>query len=470
MSDPSIVDVAIVGAGISGLAAAYELQKQALSVLVLDKSNRAGGVIQTDRLGEFVIDAGPDSLLVQKPAAVALCREIGIGERLIGTLPPRTAYVLRRGVLHSLPGASVLGFPTRIRPTLRSTLFTLGAKARMGIELFLPRRKAEGDESIASFVRRRFGTEAVQYIADPLLGGIHGGDVERLSMRALFPRFVDAERQSRSIILSFRKMQGPPNAGGAFRSFPGGLDELIDGLLRAIPDHVVRLNTAVSRIEPSARGFILHVDGAEPLHARALMLACPAFAAGCLLQPLDARLSSLCGSIKYLSTATVVLAFPRDAVDHPLRGTGFVVPRTEGLNITAGAWISSKWPHRAPEGHALMRAFMGGARDPDVLSKTDGELVEIAVRELGGILGLRGAPEWSRVYRWDRSSPQLEVGHIDLMAAIDAQLVRHPGIFVSASGFRGVGIPDCVADARAEALKAAAFVNDQRHQRSTEDS
>ena len=453
-----VVDVVIVGAGISGLTAAYELRKRKVGVLVLEKSGRPGGVIRTDRVGEFVVDAGPDSLLVQKPAAVALCQEIGLGDRLIPTKPPRAAYILRSGTLHSLPGSSVLGFPTRVRPMLRSRLFSLAAKARMGAELFVPKRRDQSDESIAGFVGRRFGSEAVRYIAEPLLAGIHAGDVDRLSMRALFPRFVEAEARSRSVIRAFRAMRAPPNTDGVFRSFPGGLGELVDGLMRVVPKEAVRLNTAVTRIETRESGFIVHVDGGAPIGARAVLLACPAFVAADLFRGLDAELAGLCGSITYLSSATVFFAFPRDAVHHPLLGAGFVVPRSEGLNITAGAWISSKWPHRAPDGHALLRAFLGGAHDPDVLAKSDRELEEIALRELSGVLDIHGAAEFSRVYRWSRSSAQLEVGHLELMARIEAHLARHAGLFVSAAGFRGVGIPDCVADARTEAAKAAEYI------------
>jgi protoporphyrinogen/coproporphyrinogen III oxidase len=462
MIHPADVDVVIVGAGISGLAAAYDVLNRKCSVLVLEKAGRAGGVIYTERVGEFIVDGGPDSLLVQKPAAVALCAEIGLGDRLVPTKPPRTAYILRKGALHSIPGASVLGFPTRVRPMLSSTLFSLSAKARMGAELFVPRRRQCSDESIASFVRRRFGDEAVRYIAEPLLAGIHGGDVERLSMRSLFPRFVEAEARSGSVIRSFRNLPAPRSADGAFRSFPGGLAELVDGLMRAVGKESVRLNSTVTRIEPCDGAIAVHVEDGAPIQARAVMLACPAFVAADLVRAADAELSGLCGAIKYLSTATVALAFPRDAVHHQLLGTGFVVPRTEGLNITAGAWISSKWADRAPEGHALLRAFLGGARDPDVLAKSDRELTEIALREMAGVLGIRGAPEFSRVYRWNKSSPQLEVGHLELMARIDAQLAHLPGLFVSAAGFRGVGIPDCVADARAQATAATEFVNRQR--------
>jgi oxygen-dependent protoporphyrinogen oxidase len=468
MSNES-VDVLIVGAGISGLTAAYELRNRKTSVMVIEKTDRPGGVIQTEHVGEFVIDAGPDSLLVQKPAAVALCNEIGLGNRLFPTKPPRTAFILRNGRLHPLPGASVLGFPTRIRPLLRSSLFSTVAKARMGADFFIPRRRNGRDESIASFVRRRFGREAVSYIAEPLLAGIHAGDAERLSMHALFPRLVEAEATSGSVIRSLGRMKAQRNADGAFRSFPNGIAEIVEGLMRAVPTESVRLNSTVTRLEIGRDAVIVHVEDKPPVEARAVILACPAFATADLLRAVDAELAGLCGSINCLSTATVVLAFPREAVHHKLEGTGFVVPKGEGLAITAGAWISSKWPHRAPDGHALLRAFLGGARDPDVLLKSDRELVEIALREMGQILGIRGAPTLTRVYRWDRSSPQQEVGHLDLMAKIDAQLARHPGLFVSAAGFRGVGIPDCVADARSVAAKAAEYVAAAACRRPVED-
>jgi oxygen-dependent protoporphyrinogen oxidase len=451
------VDVAIVGAGVSGLAAAYELRKRKRSVVVLERELRPGGIIVTERVGEFIVDAGPDALLVQKPAAIALCNELGLGDRLIPTKLPRTAFVLRDGELHSLPGASILGFPTRLKPLFTSTLFGLRAKFRMASELVIPRASHTGDESIAGFVRRRFGPEAVTYIAEPLLAGIHAGDVERLSMRALFPRLVDAEARAGSVIRAFRSEPRPVNSDGVFRSFPNGLAELIDGLMKAAPKESVRCDSNVTRIE-KGDGFTIHIVGKPSMRARAVILAIPAFAAAELLRPIDADLSTACESIRYLSTATVVFAFPRDAVRHKLNGTGFVVPRAEGLSITAGAWISSKWPHRAPEGQALLRAFLGGARDPDVLSRTDTELTSAALGDLTKILGIRGVPIMTRVYRWNRSSPQQEVGHGDLMARIDARLAAHGGLYVTAAGFRGVGIPDCIADARHTAGTAAVFV------------
>src|SRR5688572_15695329 len=454
---PEVTDVAVIGAGVSGLAAAFELQKRNRSMIVLEREQRPGGIIVTERVGEFVIDAGPDALLVQKPAAVALCNELGLGDRLIPTRPPRTAFVLRDGALHALPGASILGFPTRLKPLFTSTLFGPRAKLRMAAELVIPRAPNSDDESIAGFVRRRFGPEAVTYIAEPLLAGIHAGDVERLSMRALFPRLVEAEARAGSVIRAFRRERRPASSDGVFRSFPNGLGELIDGLMKAVPQESVRYGSNVTDIDEE-NGFTIRIAGRPPIRARAVILAIPAFAAAELLRPVDADLSAACESIRYLSTATVIFAFPRDAVRHDLKGTGFVVPRAEGISITAGAWISSKWPQRAPEGQALLRAFLGGARDPNVLSRTDTELTNAALGDLTKILGIRGLPMMTRVYRWNRSSPQQEVGHGELMRRIDAKLAAHPGLFVSAAGFRGVGIPDSIGDARQTAGAAAAFV------------
>jgi oxygen-dependent protoporphyrinogen oxidase len=376
---------------------------------------------------------------------------------MIPTRTPRTAFVLRSGTLHPLPGASVLGFPTRLKPLLRSRLFTARAKCRMAAEVFVRKRRRPGDESIAEFVRRRFGAEAVTYVAEPLLAGIHAGDVDRLSMRTLFPRLVEAESKNGSVIRAFRADRDRRDADGPFRSFPGGLAELVDRLLEVLPPNSVRFRSKAIRVE-ERDGFVIECEKGPSIQARALILAIPGFAGAELLAPIDANLAASCGSIRYLSSATVVFAFARDAIGHDLQGTGFVVPRVEGMHITAGAWISSKWPNRAPPGQVLLRAFLGGARDPQILAKSDRELINGALDDLTRILDIRGLPALTKVYRWHRASPQQEVGHGELMTQIDAGLVRHPGLFISAAGFRGVGIPDCIADARATAESAAAFV------------
>ena len=447
------LDVAIVGAGVSGLAAAYELHRRGLSVRLVERRERPGGVILTEHAHHFVVDAGPDSLLVQKPAAVDLCRELGLAERLLPTSQPRTAFIYRAGVLHAISDVSVLGFPTRLWPLATSSLFSPGAKVRMAREVLCRPRASAEDESIASFVGRHFGREAVEYIAEPLLAGIHAGDVDRLSIRATFPRLVEAEASRGSIIRTFAG-RGGPEAG--FKSLPGGMGELVDALVARLPDRAIRYGAAAARVELGAgAGASVVLDGGERVAARAVILATPAWSAAPLVERLDTDLARRCATIRYWSTAIVALAYTRSAVRHPLQGTGFVVPRREGLTITAGSWVSSKWPHRAPEGQVLLRAFLGGARDPDAVGRSDADLVGAAAGDLGAILSIRGEPTLTRVYRWHRSSPQQEVGHLALVAEIDRSLARLPGLFLTGTGLRGVGIPDCIADARAVATAAA---------------
>jgi oxygen-dependent protoporphyrinogen oxidase len=492
-----VPEVAIVGGGIAGLAAAYELSRQGVGCVVLERHERAGGVIFSEQVDEFIIDGGPDSLLVQKPAGIQLCEELGLGARLVPTKPPRVAYILRAGILHALPAASVLGIPTRVKPFLGSRLFSWPGKLRMGAELFVPRRRDDGgDESIGAFIARRFGREAATYIAEPLLAGIHAGDVDRLSVRALFPQFVEAERTHGSLLRAFRARQsglrepqaalstskgaiGNPqseirNGEGVFRSLPGGLSELVRTLVQSLPPGTVQTGAAVTRVSDrpssdsspdaveSSPGFLVERATGTPVEARAVILAAPAFAISALTRDYDADLSRLCGEIPYASSAAIVLAFDRQAVRHPLSGSGFVVPRVEGSALLAVSWLSSKWPGRAPDDRVLMRAFVGGARDPRALERSDEELVREALSALTPLLGIAAPPLLSRVYRWERANAQHEVGHLARLAAIDHALGRHAGLYVTGSGFRGTGIPDCIADGRATARAAAAWVTRSR--------
>ena len=467
-----MIDVVIVGGGIAGLATAYELHRRGIPFQLLERAPRAGGVILSEEVDGFVLDGGPDALLIQKPEGIRLCEELGIGDRLVATKLPRLAYIQRGGALHALPAGSVLGIPTEWAPFIRTKLFSWPGKIRMGLELFVPPRRNDSDESIGSFMARRFGREAVTYLAEPLLAGIHAGDVDRLSIRALFPRFVEAERKHGSLLKAFRPKPGrrptnpatrnpkpeTRNPDGAFKSLPGGLSELVRAVMKALPTDAVQLNTTITRIGGAGPYLVERGDGAR-LEARAIVLAAPAFVTSALTRELDAELSAACGEISYASAATVALAFRRDQIAHPLNGSGFVVPRVENTGIMAGSWLSSKWPHRAPEGFVLLRTFVGGARDPNALERSDAELVDVSLRALGSLLGISGAPMLTRVFRWNRANAQHEVGHLDLVAAIDRAVARHPGVYVTGSGFRGTGIPDCVADGRATAANVAAWLD-----------
>lgn len=467
---PIASKVVIVGGGIAGLATAYELHTRRIPFTLLEAQPRAGGVILSEAVDRgFVVDAGPDSLLVQKPDGIALCRDLGLGDRLISVLPPRTAFVQRGQRLFPLPADSVLGFPTAFRPFVATTLFSWPGKLRMGSELFLPARRENGDESVGAFMRRRFGEEATTYLAEPLLAGIHAGDVDRLSLGALFPRFHEAERTRGSVLRSFRRAartrrptRAKAGAGdeseGAFRSLPGGLSELIQALMRALPADSVQLGVAASRVVADRSQFRVETEIGGQLAAPAVVLASPAFVTARLVQALSPRLHTLCAAIPYASTATIALAFPRQAVGHPLTGTGFVVPKVEGTGILAASWLSSKWAHRAPAGHVLMRAFIGGARDPGALDHTDAALTDRVLVALRPLLSISGAPLWTRLYRWPRANAQHEVGHQARVAEIERELSNYPGLFVTGSAYRGVGIPDCVADGRATARHLAAWL------------
>jgi oxygen-dependent protoporphyrinogen oxidase len=247
------------------------------------------------------------------------------------------------------------------------------------------------------------------------------------------------------------------SAEGAFRSLPGGLSEMIRALVAAMPAGSIRLATAVERIrpDPDSHGYRVEISSGEMLAVSNVVLATPAYVTSRVISELNPRLARMCDEIPYTSTATVVLAFPRHAVGHPLGGSGFVVPKVEGLSILAASWLSSKWPDRAPQDRVLMRAFAGGARDPDAIQRSDRELADLALSSLRPLLGISGPPLLTRVYRWPRASAQHEVGHLARVAGIERELAGHPGLFVTGSGFRGVGIPDCVADGRATAALVA---------------
>ena len=466
----SEVAVAVVGGGISGLSAAYELHRRRTPFVLLERSERLGGVIRTDRADGFTIDAGPDALVTQKPAAIALCRELDIARRLIPTRTPRTAYIVRNGVLHPLPPGSVFGIPTSIGPLAGQRLLSWRGRLRLGMEVLAPRNTRDPgsgirdggsrDESIGAFFRRRFGAEATDYLAEPLLAGIHSGDVERLSMHALFPQFVEAEQTHGSVIRAFRSNAGARAAAtdgqGPFRSFAEGLEVLPRTLAARLPRDRLRCGFTVTGIA-GGPPYVLHTDGGPGITADQVILALPAHATAPLAAGVDGALGRLCESFTDTSIAVVVLAFPRAAVAHPLHGSGFVVPRVEpGLSITAATWVSSKWPGRAPDGHVLLRGFVGGARWPDALTLTDETLTRIVRGDLSRLLDIRVEPALTLVYRWPRANPQLNVGHLALVAEIDGRLARTPGLQIIGAAFRGVGIGDCVAAGRAAGAAAAA--------------
>jgi oxygen-dependent protoporphyrinogen oxidase len=459
-------DVIVIGGGITGLAAAYELTRRGCRPLVFEAAPRAGGLIRTERADGFTIEAGPDSVLASKPAALELARELGLDSAIQTVRPPGGAFVLRGRTLYPLPKPSLLGLPLTWAGLARYGLLPPAARVRLALEPCIPARRTGDDESIGSFFRRRFGAASVDFIAQPLLGGIHAGDIETLSMQSLFPRLLELERTHGSVL---RAPKAPPATRSAgisagispgmspFVSLRGGMGTLVEALERRLEPGTIRYDARVAGIARAAE-----FDGGWDVagHAvRAVIVAAPASAAAALLGPIDAEAAALCAQVPYVSTASVALAWPRTAIAHPLAGTGFVVARRHSdVRITACTWVSSKWEARAPEGTALLRAFIGGAHDLDVLSLTDEALVSTVRSDLARVLGITAAPTLSRVHRWPRAGAQHLVGHLARVETIERRLAGHGGLFVAGSGFRAVGIPDCIADARRVAADAAEYL------------
>jgi oxygen-dependent protoporphyrinogen oxidase len=446
--DSARYDALVIGGGISGLAAAFELAQRGASTLVLEAAERPGGLVFTEYVDGFTIEAGPDSVLAQKPAAVQLCEELGLGPRLITMRQPRTAFVLKAGTLHAIPSPSMLGIPMTWRGLARYDLLSWSERLRLGLEALVPARPQD-DESVASFFRRRFGAATVPLIAEPLLGGIHAGDIEALSIRSLFPRFAEAEARRGSVLRTFRRAHGPALRDGPFRSLSSGMGDLVAALVRRIGPSAVKLGARATTLLREADGWAV-LTPAGAFRAPAIVIAVPAHAAAGLLAPHDPAAADLCREVPYVSTVSVTLAWPRASVAHPLEGSGFVVARrTNDLRITACTWVSSKWDGRAPAGWVLLRAFLGGFHDRDLASLADGELAGIAARDLAQVLGITAPPHLTRVYRWFDAGAQHHVGQLARMARLEERLAGLPGLFVAGSGFRSVGIPDCVADGRA---------------------
>jgi oxygen-dependent protoporphyrinogen oxidase len=450
--------VVVVGGGIAGLTAARTLVRGGARVLLLEASDRWGGVVQTVREDGLVLETGPDAMLATKPDGIALVRALGLGGRIVPTNPDqRTVYVVRRGVLHPMPEGMVLGVPTRVLPVLRSGLLSWRARLRLLAEPLVRSRSPEPDESIARFARRRLGREAWERLADPLLGGIHAGDTEALSVRATFPRLVELEARHGSLVRGMRALSAARAAdtGAAFVSLAGGLSELVEALVVALPADARRTRAPVRAIERAGQGW--RVSTAEDaVDARAVVLALPAPRAHPLLRPLDEALAADLAALRFESTAIVLFVFDRTAVANPLDGYGLLIPRAEGGRLTACGFFSTKFAGRAPADQVTLRAFLGGSHDRTVLDLDDQAMAAVALRELTPLLGLRSAPRHVRVCRWPESTPQMELGHAERVRRIEARCRELPGLHLTGAGLRVTGLPDTIADATAAAERILA--------------
>ncbi len=429
----------VVGGGITGLAAAHravELARErgrSLDLTLIEASDRLGGAIQTERRQGFLVECGPDSFLSEKPWALALCRRLGVEDRLVRTDDRhRRVFVVWGGRLHPLPDGFQLLAPTRFGPFLASRLFSWPGKLRMGLDLVLP-RGGHADESLGSFVRRRLGREALERAAQPLVAGIYTADPMDLSLSATMPRFIDLERRERSLILAMWRAsrRAPSEAAGAsgarwslFVTFAEGMEEMIRVLADTLPPGAVRLKERVVDVAREGRGWRVATRDGAALTADGVILATEAYQSARMVRYLDPSLALLLEGISYASSAAVTLAYRRAAIRHPLDGFGFVVPAVEGRPIIACTFSSVKYPGRAPDGHALLRVFAGGALNEAVVDKEDGELVATARGQLAELLGADGEPLWTRVARYRKAMPQYHVGHLARVEAIERGLAQ----------------------------------------------
>lgn len=458
--------VVVIGGGISGLAAAHRLQERggelahAPEILLLEASNRTGGIIHTHRREEFLLEGGPDSFISEKPEAVRLAERIGLADRLIETNTTlRRSFIVRGGRLHAVPEGFQLLAPSRFWPFVTTGIFSWRGKARMALDMLLPRRsEANGsdDESLAQFVRRRLGREALERMAQPMVGGIYSADPERLSLRATMPRFLEMERAHRSLIRGMwharRKLPAQHQRGtsgpryGLFLSFDEGMQVLSDSLAARLSPDTIRLNTKVQSLaldRESAR-WQLRLSSGEMVECDSVCMALPAYTSALLLDELDAQLSAELAAIQYASTATVNLAYRLRDIPHPLDGFGFVVPIIERRRTLACTFSSIKFRGRAPEGHALLRAFVGGALQPEMFA-LDEDAIAAAVRDdLRDLLGIEKPPLFCFVEKWPRSMAQYHLGHLERVARIKARLETIPNLRLAGNAYGGAGIPDCI--------------------------
>jgi oxygen-dependent protoporphyrinogen oxidase len=457
------VKVAVIGAGPSGLAAAFRLQELArqqdrpLDLQVFEASDRPGGAIGTDEIEGFRVERGADGFITDKPALLDLARRLGIEDRLIRTNPSQQgASIVKGGRLFPIPEGFSMMAPTGIRAFLASPLLSPRGKLRAMGEVLLPRGAPRSDESLASFVRRRFGPEVLERLAQPLVGGIYGADPELLSLRATMPRFLDAERASRSVTLALRRQAARSSQAahgaryGLFASFDRGMQVLVDALVSALPPGALRLGAPVEELTPTEQGAALRV-GDQWTAVDRVILALSGKASARLLAPVDAPLARRLARIDHGSCALVNLGFARR---FPwLTGYGVVVPEVEGRPSIAMTFASRKWADRAPEGSELIRVFLGEklAEEAD-----DGELLRVAQRELRALLGVDADPRVVVTRRYVEAMPHYHVGHLERAAAIEERAGQLPWLALAGNSLRGVGVPDAVKAGEQAASRAMA--------------
>lgn len=444
-----------------------------------ERADHLGGLIQTEQTGGFVVEAGPDSFLSEKPEAIALAKELRLESSFLGSNDAqRRTYILHHGRLVPLPEGMMLFAPARLGPALGSPLLPFSTKLSILREAFFPRpasrRDPESDESVAQFVRRRFGSRMLENIAEPLVAGIYGGDAEKLSARALLPSFYRWEEQYGSVIRGVWKSRKKAQfSTPVFTSLREGMTRLtraLSGHLSACNDFRLYTNQAVESIRVCSLGssqdsgpgsrpaYVIQCAGGGSYEANAVILALPAFECARLLSPLNSELGSLLSSIPYTSALTVALGH-KIAPPHLPPGFGFLVPPCAGHSLLACTFAHTKFDFRAPPGSALLRCFLGGAHNPNIQTVSDEELMRMVLNEVRAILGIKATPDFYRIYRWPNAMPQYVVGHLERVRKIGQEIEKLPGIFLAGNAYSGVGISDCIRTANSAAAEILRLAN-----------
>jgi protoporphyrinogen/coproporphyrinogen III oxidase len=455
--------IAIIGGGIAGLSAAFYLERArqggaALDWTLIEKSDRLGGVIKTELRDGYVLEAGPDSFLTMKPDGAQFCRDLGLGDQLISSNDfDRKTYIVVKGRLVPIPDGLEFMVPTRVLPMATTPLFSFSTKLRMAGELFSSAGNHRQDETVADFVRRHFGQEMVDRVAEPLLAGVYGGNADQMSVRAVLPRFAEMERESGSLVrasLKARKARGKTKSARQplFTSLRNGVQQMVNAVVAALPQDRLQMQSRVTTVSPWGDDWRVEIAG-QAEKFQAVILALPAIAAARLLRQVHPALITGLEQIQYSSSAAVALGYDRP-ISLPA-GHGFLVPRTEGRNMLACTFVHRKFPFRAPEGASLLRCFISSSRVPDLNSQSDHWLLSTVLAELRDLLKLIETPLFAHIYRWDCALPQYGTGHLDRVAVMESILKEIPGLEIIGNSFHGIGIPDCIRSGRLAAKKLA---------------
>jgi oxygen-dependent protoporphyrinogen oxidase len=472
--------VVIIGGGLSGLSAAYYVRKFYREagiqpeIILIEKDKCLGGKIETLHRDGFVIEKGPDSFLARKTAMVDLARELELDHELVTTNPnAKKTYILQRGKLHPMPAGLVLGIPTELKPFLKSGLVSFGGKMRAMMDFVLPPRRSSEDESLGDLIERRLGTEVLENMTEPLLAGIYAGDMRKISLQATFPQFGEVERQYGSLIRGMTTGRKPAETHtgtkkSAFLTFRQGLQSLVHALIHDLQDAQQRTGTGavsikvrsgagVSAEASAAPRYEVELDNGELLQADDIYVTVQNFAAAELLRP-HVDVSAL-DAVNYVSVANVVMAFTKKDIVTEYDGSGFLVPRKEGRNITACTWTSTKWLHTSPDDKVLLRCYVGRSGDEQNVDLPDEALAELVRKDLKEIMGITAAPLFTEITRLRHSMPQYPVGHPGRIAGLRSELEEKlPGVYAFGAGYDGIGMPDCIKQAKLTAETAAAHL------------